>query len=155
MLFRSITTEDVVFTYETFLSDGSVALRTALRDLDHVFAINEREVCFVMKTGIELNPTFPFTVGGFGILPKHYWEHRDITKTTVEPPLTSGPYKLQYSETGRVLVYERVDDYWGRDIFINKGRYNFDRVKFDYFKDENVMGEAHKSDVFDVREEGV
>ena len=152
---KPITTEDVVFTYETFLSDGSVALRTALRDLDHVFAINEREVCFVMKTGIELNPTFPFTLGGFGILPKHYWEHRDITKTTVEPPLTSGPYKLQYSETGRVLVYERVDDYWGRDIFINKGRYNFDRVKFDYFKDENVMGEAHKSDVFDVREEGV
>ncbi len=150
-----ITSEDVVFTYETFLEEGSVALRTALRDLDYAFAINEREVCFVMKTDIEINPTFPFTLGGFAILPKHYWQDRDITKTTVEAPLASGPYRLAYSETGRVLIYERVDDYWGRDIFMNKGRYNFDRVKFDYFKDENVMGEAHKSNVFDVREEGV
>ncbi|MBF67092.1 MAG: hypothetical protein CMQ29_05285 [Gammaproteobacteria bacterium] len=150
-----ITSEDVVFTYETFLEHGSVALRTALFDLDRVFAINRHEVCFVMKTDVEINPTFAFTLGGFAILPKHYWAERDITKTSVEPPLTSGPYRLEYAEIGRVLVYERVEDYWGRDIFINKGRYNFDRVKFDYFKDENVMGEAHKSGVFDVRQEGV
>ena len=152
---KPITSEDVVFTYETFLEHGAVALRTALFDLDRVFAINRHEVCFVMKTNVEVNPTLPFTLGGFAILPTHYWKDRDITKTTVEAPLTSGPYKLAHAEIGRVLVFERVDDYWGRDIFINKGRYNFDRVKFDYFKDENVMGEAHKSGVFDVREEGV
>lgn len=150
-----ITQEDVIFTYKQLLENGSVSIKTALADLDRVEAIGDRELCFIMKAGIRVNPTLPFTLGGFAILPKHYWLGRDITKTTVEPPLGSGPYHLVHSDTGRLLVYERVENYWGRDIFVNKGRYNFDRVKFDHFKDENVMGEAHKADVFDVREEGV
>ncbi len=150
-----ITVDDVLFTYETFKEYGSVALKTAIADLDRVFAFGDRELCFVRKEGIEINPTLPFTLGGFSILPRHYWEGRDISKTTIEAPLGSGPYRLNRAEIGRILVLERVDDYWGRDIPVNKGRYNFDRLKFDYFKDETVMGEAHKSHVVDIREEGV
>lgn len=152
---KPVTVDDVLYTYEAFLEHGSVAIKTALADIGEVFAFGEREVCFVRKKNIEINPTLPFTIGSFSIMPKHYWQSHDISKTTIEAPLGSGPYKLSRAEIGRNLVYERVADYWGQDIPVNKGRYNFDRVKFDYFKDETVMGEAHKSHVFDVREEGV
>ena len=152
---KPVTPEDVVFTYETFKKHGSVALKTALEDISHVFAFGDSEICFVRNPEVEINPTLPYTVGIYSILPKHYWETRDITVTTTEPPLGSGPYKLKRGEIGRVIEFERVDNYWGRDIPVNKGRYNFDIIKFDYFKDENVMGEAHKSNVFDVREESV
>ena len=65
------------------------------------------------------------------------------------------PTGLKRAETGRLLEFELDENYWGRDIPVNRGRYNFSRVKFDYFKDDGVMLEAHKSDVFDIREEGV
>ena len=150
-----ITVEDVLFTFEAIQEHGSVAFRTALADLDRVFAFGARELCFVRKRDVEVNPAFPFTLGSFSILPKHYWADRDIGKTTVEAPLGSGPYRLARAEIGRLLVYERYENYWGRDIPVNNGRFNFQRVKFDHFADEQVMIEAHKGDVIDVREEGV
>ncbi|MDE0450843.1 MAG: extracellular solute-binding protein [Gammaproteobacteria bacterium] len=150
-----ITVEDVLFTFDAMQEHGSVAIRTSLADLDRVFAFGERELCFVRKEGVEINPTFPFTLGSFSILPKHYWSDRDIGKTTVQAPLGSGPYRLARAEVGRVLVYERFGDYWGRDLPVNSGRYNFQRVKFDHFADEQVMIEAHKGNVIDIREEGV
>ena len=150
-----ITVDDVVYSFEMFLEHGSVALRSSLADLERVFAFGERELCFVIKKGVEVNPALPFAIGGNAILPKHYWEVRDITRTTVDPPLGSGPYRLKHAETGRVVEYELDENYWGRDIPVNRGRYNFKRIKFDYFKDDGVMLEAHKSDVFDIREEGV
>ena len=150
-----ITVDDVLFSFEMFKTHGSVALRTALADLDEVFAFGEREVCFVRKRNVELNPNLPFAIGGYSIMPKHYWETRDISKTTSEPALGSGPYRVTHVETGRIIEYELVEDYWARDIPVNKGRYNFARVKFDYFKDEGVMVEALKGDVYDIREEGV
>ncbi len=158
---QPITVDDVLFSFEMFQEHGSVALRTVLAEVEDVFAFGERgelgqrEVCFVRKREVESNPILPFAIGNYSIMPKHYWEGRDMSKTTIEPPLASGPYELVYEETGRVLEYERRHDYWGRDIPVNKGRYNFDHVKFDYFKDEGVMLEAHKGHVFDVREEGV
>ena len=149
-----VTAEDVVFTFEAMQEHGSVVVRTALADLDRVFAFGDRELCFVRKRDVEINRTFPFTLGSFSILPKHYWSDRDIEKTTVRAPLGSGPYRLARAEIGRLLVYERREDYWGRDLPVNKGRYNFQSVKFDYFADEQVMIEAHKGNVIDVREEG-
>ena len=150
-----ITVEDVVFSFEMFKEHGSVALRTVLAEIENVFAVNDREVCFVRQQDRERNPILPFEIGSYSIMPKHYWETRDISKTTIEPPLTSGPYELVYQETGRVLEYQRRDDYWGRDIPANKGRYNFDQIKFDYFKDEGVILEAQKAHVLDARNEGV
>ena len=150
-----ITAADVIFSYETFKEHGSVALKSVLLDLKDIFIFGDDEICMVRDTAREINPTLPFTLGGYSILPKHYWQTRDITKTALEPPLASGAYKVTRFEIGRVVEYSRVEDYWGRDIPVNKGRYNFDTIKFDYFKDEAVMGEAHKSNVVDVREEGV
>ena len=154
---KPITTDDIVWTFETFKKHGSVSLKTALLDLDRVFAFGEREVCFVTRANAEINPIMPFAYGSMSILPRHYWQAqgRDISKTTTEAPLGSGPYRLEHTDFGRYVVFERVGDYWGKDIPVNKGRYNWDTVKFDYFRDENVMLEAHKADVIDVREETV
>ena len=152
---RPITVDDVLFSFQMFQEHGSVALRTVLSEVGDIFIFGEREICFVRKANIERNPILPFAIGGYSILPKHYWELHDISKTTVEPPLGSGPYRLVREETGRLLQYQRQHDYWGQDIAVNKGRYNFDRIKFDYFADEGVMLEAHKGHAFDVREEGV
>ena len=150
-----ITVNDVVFTFDMFREHGSVALRTVLGDIDRWFVFGEREICFVRKPNAEVNPILLFAIGSYSILPKHYWESRDISATTVEPPLGSGPYRLKFADTGRILEYERVEDYWGQNIPANKGRYNFARIEYDYFKDEGVMLEAHKAHVFDIREEGV
>ena len=150
-----ITVDDVVYTFDMFKEHGSVALRTVLADIDRWFTFGEREICFVRRTDRDLNPILPFAIGGYSIMPKHYWESRDISETTVEPPLGSGPYRLVFADTGRILEYERVEDYWGRDLPVNKGRFNFARIEYDYFKDEGVMLEAHKAHVFDIREEGV
>ena len=150
-----LTTDDVVFTFDMMREHGSVAIKTVLAEIADVFAFGEREVCFVRNTERELNPALPFAISNYSILPKHYWEARDISKTTVETPLASGAYRVVRHDLGRYVTYERVDDYWGRDIAVNKGRFNFDTVKFDYFTDENVMMEAHKANTFDVREDGV
>ena len=152
---QPITREDVLFTFDVIREHGSVALRTALADLQEVFAFGERELCFVTRADAVPNPITPFIYGRIAILPKHYWQQRDITRTTVEAPLGSGPYRLRREVFGRSLFYDRVPDYWGRDLPVNKGRYNFDSVKFDYFRDENVMLEAHKGDAVDVREESI
>ena len=150
-----ITAADVVFTFEAMRAHGSVANKTVMTEIAAVFAFGEREVCFVRNQERELNPALPFAIGNYSILPKHYWESRDISKTTVEAPLASGPYRVERYDLGRYLVYERVEDYWGRDIPVNRGRFNFDVLKYDYFNDENVMMEAHKANTFDVREDGV
>ena len=152
---KPLTVEDVVFTFETFMEHGSAGIRTALLELDSVKQIGPREVHFKVKEGAEANPMLPISVGLYAILPKHYWAGRDFTKTTVEPPLGSGPYEMGDYALGRDVTYDRVDDYWGRDIPVNKGRYNWDSVKYDYFRDNAIMVEAIKGGVLDLQHEYV
>ena len=152
-----LTAEDVVFSFESFMEKGSAGIRTALLELDTVEQIGPREVYFRVKQDVEANISLAFAVGAFPILPKHYWskpEH-DLTKTTVEPPLGSGPYRIGDFVLGRHVVHHRVENYWGRDIPVMKGRYNWDRVRFEYFRDDGTMVEAVKGDVVDVRHEAV
>ena len=150
-----LTADDVVYTFETLREKAAVGVRSALLELGSIERISDDEVLFTTKPEASGNPDLVFAVGSYSILPKHYWSSRDITKTTVEPPLASGPYRLRERMFGRWLLYERVEDYWGADLPVNKGRYNFDRVKFDYFKDESVMLESQKGDVIDIRTETV
>ncbi len=82
----------------------------------------------------------PQIVGQLPVLPKHYWTSngRDISKTTLEPPLGSGPFKIEKFEAGRQVTFARVPDYWARDLNVNQGHYNFDQIRFDYFGDLTV-----------------
>ena len=75
----------------------------------------------------------------FWPLPKHYWEGRKFDATTLDPPLGSGPYRIAQVDPGHKIVYERVDDFWGKDLSVNVGHYNFDRIEYVYFLDKNVV----------------
>ncbi len=152
---KPLTAEDVLFTFETYRKDGSAGIRTALLELDTIELISPREVYFTIKEDVEANPMLPITVGIYPIMPKHYWAGRDFTKTTIEPPLGSGPYKIGELVLGRHIYYDRVEDYWGKDLPVMRGRYNWARVKYDYFRDNAVMVEAIKGGVLDLQHEYV
>jgi microcin C transport system substrate-binding protein len=148
---QPVTPEDVIFTLETLKTKGHPGLRSYYASIEKVEKVGERQV--KMTFAEETNKELPLIAGQLPILPKHYWEGRDFEATTLEPPLGSGPYKVAAVEAGRFVTYERVADYWGRDIPVNKGRYNFDRIQFDYYRDQTVAIEALKAGEFDYRRE--
>lgn len=150
-----ITPADVIFTFNAMKAHGSPAVKSNLKDVVRVEQTDARTVRYVMRKGVRPHGSIPIMLGQLAILPAHYWRDRDISRTTVEPPLGSGPYKVGSYIVGRRVTYERVDDYWGRDLPVNRGRYNFDRVVFDYYRDEAVQREALKSGDLDVRYETV
>ena len=92
-------------------------------------------------------------VGQLPVLPKHYWEDRDFEKTTLEPPLGSGPYRIVSVDPGRSITYRRVKDYWGVRVPINVGRFNFDEIRYEYYRDRAVQREAFKAGEFDFFQE--
>ena len=118
----------------------------------------EREITFTFDG--PGNRELPQIVGQLNVLPKHWWEgtdksgnKRDITATTLEPPLGCGAYRIKEFVPGRTIVYERVKDYWGKDLNVNIGRDNFDELRFEYFRDTTVALEAFKADAIDWRTE--
>ena len=99
------------------------------------------------------NRELPQIMGELPVLPKHYFATHTFDATTLEAPLGSGPYKVAAVDPGRAITYDRVADYWGRDLPVNRGRYNFDHVRFDYYRDDIVAFEAFKGDQYDWRTE--
>ena len=150
-----ITIEDVIFSFNHYKEKASSGIRTALLELDQIIKISKNEVLFTVKESATPNPNLPFAVGQFAIQSKKYWEDKDPTKTTITPPLGSGPYRVKEFVLGRYVIYERVEDYWGKDLPVMKGRYNFNQLKCDYFRDESIMVESVKADVIDLRHETV
>ena len=150
-----ITADDLVFTFDAIKAHGSAELKSALANVERVERLGRFEIRYVMKPGAASDPSVPLLLGRMAVLPAHYWAERDISRTTVEPPLGSGPYRVGKFSLGRNVTFERVDDYWGRDVPVNRGRYNIDTVKFDYFRDDHVRREAQTSGVIDIAQEGV
>ena len=146
---RPITPDDVIWSFETLTSKGSPQYRFIYRDVTAVEKLDERRVKFSFaETG---SRELPLMVGQMPILPKHYWEGRDFEKTTLEPPLGSGPYRVRRFEAGRFVELERVEDYWGRDLPVNVGHNNFDLLRTDYFRDDTAIRLALKSGDLDLR----
>lgn len=154
-----LTPADVVFSFGV-LKANSPQYAFYYQNVTKAEALGEREVRFTFsETG---NRELPQIVGQMPVLPKHWWEGKDAsgrprnpTETTLEPPLGSGPYRIARFEAGRSVTYERVPDYWGRDIPVNKGRYNFDTLRDEYYRDATVLIEAFKADQFDWRTENI
>ena len=148
---QPITPEDVIFTLQTYQTQGHPGLRSYYAAIETAEKIGARQVRLVFSA--EANKELPLISGEMHILPKHYWENRDFAETTLAPPLGSGPYRIAAVDPGRSITYERVADYWGRDLPVNKGRFNFDRIHFDYYRDQTVAIEALKAGEFDYRRE--
>ena len=146
---KPITVEDVIWSLNTLKKKGRPFYRFYYRDVLKVEKVGERKVKFTF--GSNENRELPLIIGQLPILPKHYWEKRDFGKTTLEPPLGSGPYKIKTFEPGRAVVYERVKNYWGKKLPVNVGRYNADTIRFDYYRDATVALEAFKAGDYDFR----
>lgn len=145
---KPITAYDVAFSYRTLLKDGHPQYRTALQEVQRVDILNRHRIRFVLKRSG--NPLLILRLGELPVLPQHYWEKRDFKATTFEPPLGSGPYRITRVQPGRQLVFERVKDYWGKDLPVNRGKYNFDRVEVEFYRDSDVAFEAFKANEFDI-----
>lgn len=157
---KPVTPEDVIFSLET-LKKAHPQFAGYYRNVVKAEKTAEREVTFTFdQTG---NRELPQIVGQLTVLPKHYWEgtdgtgaKRDFTKTTLEAPLGSGPYRIKAGfQPGRSLTLERVPDYWGKDLPVRIGTNNFDEITYTYFRDADVALEAFKADQYDFRIENI
>lgn len=144
---QPVTAEDVVHTFELLTTKGHPLYRHYYADVADVTAEDRLTVRFDFKHG--LNRELPMILGQLQVLPKHWWQEHDFDKTSLQPPLGSGPYRISKVEAGRSIIYERVDDWWGKDLPVSRGHYNFDRIRIDYYQDMSVALEAFKAGQFD------
>ncbi len=147
-----ITPEDVKFSFETIISKGHPIYKTYWGQVDTVKKISENEVKFFFKG--KPNPELPLIIGyQLPIFSKNDWEGKDFSKTTLTPPLGSGPYLISDFKAGRSITLKKNQNYWGKNLNVNVGRYNFDIIHYDYYRDETVALEAFKSGAYDFKQE--
>ena len=144
-----VTPEDVVFSFDA-LKKANPFLAKYFKNVVKAEKTGDHDVTFTFE--MAGNRELPYILGQLSVLPKHYWEGkgangepRDLEKTTLEPPLGSGAYKIKSMDTGRSLAYERVKDYWAKDLAVSKGQNNFDEIRYTYFRDRTPAFEEFKS----------
>jgi microcin C transport system substrate-binding protein len=145
-----ITADDAVFSYNKFMTEGVEFFRINHAPIKSYTKLNDH------KVRIEATePSKELMVGllTLAILPEHYWSDKDFSEPLNEPPLSSGPYKISEYDIGRDVTYERVQDYWAVDLPSRKGLFNFDSIRYDYYRDSNVALEAFKAGEYDFRME--
>jgi microcin C transport system substrate-binding protein len=146
-----VTADDVVFSFDTLKTKGHPIYRQTLQDVVKAEALDPATVRYSF-TG-ELVRDLPLTVAMLPIFSKAYYASRPFDETTLDPPLGSGPYLVDKIAQGRTIVYRRNPDYWAKDLPVNRGRWNFDKIRFEYFRDRTAGMEAFKSGFYDFREE--
>jgi microcin C transport system substrate-binding protein len=148
---KPVTVDDVIFSFDTLKEKGLPFYRAYYKNVIKAEPAGERRVKFTFEE--TTNRELPLILGQLPILPKHYYEKVEFDKTTLQPPLGSGPYRIKSLEPGRRIVYERVKDYWGADLPVSRGFYNFDEIRYEYYRDANVALEAFKAGGYDIRVE--
>lgn len=144
-----VEASDVVFSFETLTQKGQPFYAGYYADVTKVRALDDDTVRFEFAD--DNSRELPLIIGQLPILPEHYWADRDFTATTLDPLLGSGPYRISEVQPGRRIVYERVEDYWGKDLPVNQGRHNIDELVYDYYRDQTVALEAFKAGNLDMR----
>ncbi len=150
---KPVTIDDVLFTFEQIKAEGSPVLKQEFQQVTYVEPIGEREIRFHIANAI--SPKTAQSIANLVVLPRHYWSAQEFNETTLTPSLGSGPYRITEVLPGRRVTYERVDDYWGSDLPVMKGKYNFDIVRVEYFTSEYSLNEALKAGVVDAKHENV
>ena len=146
----AITSEDVLFSYETLKAEGRPNMRRIYK-LATPKLIDERTIRFDFSEGYDRETVMIFSL--MPVISKAYWTGKTFDKTTLKAPLGSGPYKIINAEPGKRIVYERVEDYWGKDLLVNKGHHNFDQIIYDYYRDDTVAFESFKTGDLNLRRE--
>jgi len=147
-----IKVEDVIFTFDT-LRQTHPFYRAYYTNVARVEQTAERTIRFTFAPGD--NRELPLILGQLPVLPKHYWRGRTFDRTTLDPPLGSGPYRIARVDPGRSITYERDPDYWGRQLAVNVGRFNFGTIRYDYYLDPTVALQAFNGGLVDFRVENV
>jgi microcin C transport system substrate-binding protein len=146
-----VTADDVVFTFEALINEGHPFYKAYYNDVIEAQKLGKHKVKFVFRGGI--NPELPLIMGQLPVLSKKYYEKISFNKTTLDPPMGSGPYRIIDVKPGRSITYKRDPNYWGKDLPVNRGRHNFDTIRIEYYRDETVVVEAFKAGEYDFRQE--
>ncbi|WP_227417948.1 extracellular solute-binding protein [Roseitranquillus sediminis] len=147
-----LTSEDVVFTFETLKTQGRPQYRIALADVESARALGPHSVRFDFAPGASTRD-LPMVVGDLEILPAHYYAEVPFDTSTLEPPVSSGAYVVSDVSPGRNITYCRSRDYWGEGLAVNVGTHNFDCVRYEYFADSTAAFEALKAGAYLFHEE--
>ncbi len=146
-----VTADDAVFSFETIKAKGHPAFSIPIRDVTSAEALDPHTVRYTFQG--QLVRDLPIAVATLPILSKAYYATRDFEKTTLEPPLGSGPYKVGRFKAGTFVTYVRRPDYWARDLPVNRGIYNLDEVRYEYYRDRTLELEGLLAGTIDFREE--
>ena len=146
-----ITANDVVFTFNILVEKGHPQYRIIFAGVKDVEALTPARVKFTFKE--QGNRDLPLQLATLPLLSKSFYIKTPFEKTTLNPPLGAGPYKVEKVDPGRAMIYRRVTDHWARDLPVMKGRYNFDTVHIDYYRDRDIAFEAFFTGAYDFREE--
>jgi len=146
-----MTVDDVLFTWQALKEKGKPNTRRVYGYVKSAEKLGERQVRFTFGEGADRET--PLIIAMMPVLPKSWWQGRDISATTLDIPPGSGPYKILSVDPGRSIAWERVKDWWAKDLPVNVGLYNFDVIKYDYYRDDGVALEAFKAGQLDIRRE--
>ena len=146
-----LTADDVVFSFTTLKEKGHPRFGIALRDVEKAEAIDAGTVRYAFKG--ELVRDLPITVAMLPVLSKAYYTAHPFDQSSLDAPLGSGPYKIDTFKAGTFVSYKRRDDYWARDLPVNKGRYNLDEVRYEYYRDRTAELQSLLAGAYDFREE--
>ena len=146
-----VRARDVAFTFDLIRREGAPVYKAYFADVAAVDVIDPLTVRFRFRS--KDNRELPLIVGELPILPEHYWRKRDFNRTSLEPPVGSGPYRIASIDPGRRITYRRDPGYWGRDLGVNRGLGNFDEISYRYYRDIDIGFEGFKADQYDLRQE--
>ncbi len=146
-----ITADDVIFTFNTLKEKGRPNMRRVYGLVKDVEKRDNLTVHFALGEGYDRETIM--IIAMMPVLSKAWWENKDFNTTMLEIPNTNGAYKITSIDPGRKIIYERDKNYWAKDLFVNKGQFNFDKMVFDYYRDDTVAFEAFKAGEFDLRRE--
>lgn len=146
-----VTAADVKFSFDTFQSKSNPGLQMYIADLDKTEVLSRHQVKMTFKS--DNNSEMPLILSALPIYSLKDWQGKDFSRITLQPMLGSGPYLIERIDAGRSITYKRNPNYWGKDLPVNKGRYNFDRLKFVYYRNMDVAFEGFKSGQYTLHEE--
>jgi len=147
----ALTAEDVCDSFRLLKTEGHERIRITIHDVKECQVLSPQRLRYQFEG--ENTRDLPLVVASLPIFSKTYYQSHDFTKSTLEPPLGSGPYRIGPFRQGQQVTYVRRDDYWAKDLPVNRGQYNFDEVRYEYFRDRTAELEALKAGILDLREE--
>lgn len=148
---QPVTADDVLFSWQLLRDHARPNYRTYYKKVSRAERVSDTEVLFVLESGGDRE--MPLILGLMPVLPRHAVDPETFEASSLTPPIGSGPYRVAKIEPGRTVTFERDPNYWGRDLPANRGRFNFDEIRFEYYRDGSTLFEAFKTGTIDLRTE--